>query len=125
MSLEQFVEKILEMKERHVCIYGYGKNGRDTVSFLEKVGIQIEAVCDRNSNVSTDKYESVSITQLLKLDEKIICIITPAQHVEKEYGILKEHFITVVGFEWLDFVKKSRDVYRKRTKNGLGSAFIH
>lgn len=44
MSLEQFLEKILEMKERHVCIYGCGKNGRDTISFLEKVGIQIEAV---------------------------------------------------------------------------------
>lgn len=25
MSLEQFLEKILEMKERHVCIYGCGK----------------------------------------------------------------------------------------------------
>ena len=47
MSLEQFLEKILEMKERHVCIYGCGKNGRDTISFLEKVGIQIEAVCER------------------------------------------------------------------------------
>ena len=106
MSLEQFLEKILEMKERHVCIYGCGKNGRDTISFLEKVGIQIEAVCDRNSNVSIDKYELVSITQLLKFDEKFICIITPAQNVEKEYDILKEHFITVVSFEWLDFVKR-------------------
>lgn len=106
MRMGQLFEIILNMKEQHVCIYGCGKNGREIISFLEKLGIQIEAVCDKNSNVQIEKYEIISIAQLLELDEKIICIITPAQNVEKEYDILKKHFLTVLGYEWFDFVKR-------------------
>ena len=106
MQLDQIFQRILAMKERHVCIYGCGRNGRETIAFLERLGIQIEAICDRKSDVQIGEYKSISINEMLNLDEKIICIITPYQNVESEYDILKKHFITVVGWKWFDLIEK-------------------
>lgn len=123
MLLEEFFKKILEMKERHVCIYGCGANGRETISFLEKIGIKIEAVCDRNSSLKFKTYEAISLTELLKFDKNIICIITPACNVKKEQDILKEHFTTVVGSEWLWCLKKMNSCIPEKNEEWTWECF--
>ena len=75
MKIEDAVNCLLDMREHHVCVYGYGQNGKLVVEFLKNIGIVIEAVCDKNENVQIEGYNFVSFEQFQKLDKKIICIV--------------------------------------------------
>lgn len=56
MKIEDAVNCLLDMREHHVCVYGYGQNGKLVVEFLKNIGIVIEAVCDKNENVQIEGY---------------------------------------------------------------------
>lgn len=100
MKIEDAVNCLLDMREHHVCVYGYGQNGKLVVEFLKNIGIVIEAVCDKNENVQIEGYNFVSFEQFQKLDKKIICIVTPAKGAESEHQKLLQHFSKVVDMKY-------------------------
>lgn len=87
------------MKEKHVCIYGCGSNGRYVAEVLKKHGFIIEAVCDKYNGHVLDGCMSVSIEQLEQLDRKVVCIVTPEENAEDEFNRLQEHFDIVIDIK--------------------------
>lgn len=99
MDLGILLSHLVEMKENHVCIYGCGKNGRKIIDFLESIDITIDNISDKNDNIKINGYKSITFEEMLSLNSKIVCIVTPAENVEYEYKELNEHFYTVLKMD--------------------------
>ena len=89
-GLWKLVELLSAMKERGVVLYGAGVRGKRALEVLEKAGIRIVAMADKEVGKNFGGYLTVSLDTLCKNANNEVCIVTPLLPLTEEKERLKE-----------------------------------
>lgn len=121
-SKNQDIQVLLEVKEKHIGIYGAGESGRYLYHLLRRCGINIDFFCDKNADkiVEVDGCSVIRPNQLDDRDKDCFVIIaiddwTVAKEVQKM--LFGKMFTKVDLFDSLFWKMKFTEViWQKREK---------
>lgn len=104
-KLEQLFSIYEKMKKNKVVIYGAGKNGRIAYNELIKLGIDVLAVADKRVGVVFEKNVTVSLSELLKYDSNVVCLISTGKIEEETFHVLIKHFRNWTDITFVNIIK--------------------
>lgn len=106
MNIKEIINIYQKMQADGVVLYGGGKEGRLAIEVLEKEGIEVKAIADRERKKQCGCYQCISLEELCRFERNAVCIITPVapltevrEELSKHYGLVIDNSIV----HWMSY----------------------
>lgn len=104
LSVKEIIDIAHKMKEYGCVLFGAGKQGREALSALGSVEIDVKAVFDSVDGKEIDGRKAESLDRIEQYNSKAVCIVTPARNVADVRRRLEEYFELVVDMQIIDWM---------------------